>query len=520
MPAGAAGLAVSGEECVAQPLVEVRATQQTADGSTRTINEVSGLARAGLDDGSGYPLLWAHEEDKARLSLLTTKPGDTILLADISLHGRHPRDAEDMATAIDAKGRHMIYLADTGMNLKGRNACVRFERYGSNKQQCRLGEGSLQDVTKKVSPADNRQACLARGPNWLWLDQVSDPDPKRLPAIWRMPEPDSMGEARKRGITGTEIIRYRYPERCGDRPCGEFALSGLESLEGRYDAEALAVVREPDASHSAYIFTKPHKNLANLLNTQHPGAEACNFDSDGITEVFRLDEIDTRSPDQVATAVHIASLDFSPDGAFPGNRKMRVTAADYLSVTEESGLLLVKTKFFGYKWPVTAADIVQREYRPSRRFDLARVFRENTPCRITAPDRIKEKNPDYKPGGKRFAGEKHEAVTQMPDGGAFHMGECNGLSKCRLIYIRDDFQSLAGDVDGDGRIDKRDGELIRHHIDTGHGLFCPAAADLNHDGQVDREDLDLLGCPPGAGGEARSAAASKAAACPYYSGRL
>jgi hypothetical protein len=97
------------------------------------------------------------------------------------------------------------------------------------------------------------------------------------------------------------------------------------------------------------------------------------------------------------------------------------------------------------------------------------------------------------------------------------MGEYNSLSQCRLIYIRDDFQSLAGEVDGDGRVDERDGELLRHHLDTGHGLFCLAAADLNHDGQVGRKDLELLGLPSVVPkrGEGRSSAA-----CPYYSGRL
>ena len=451
LPAWGAGGVDTGQACTSQPYVEVRATQRSSDGSTRTINEISGLARAGFDDGTGYPLLWSHEEDKARLSLLTTQPGSTILMADISLHGKRPRDAEDIASATDAQGRGILYLADTGMNLKRRNACVRFERYGSTRRQCRLAEGRLQVVTAAVSPAENRHACIARGADWLWLDQVSDPDPGRLPAIWRIPEPASLGEALKRGITGTEVIRYRYPDHCGDKPCGEFAVPGLESLRGRYDAEALAIIREPDAGHSAYIFTKPHKNLANLLNTQHPGVAACHFDGDGISEVFRLDRIDTRSPAGIPTAVHIASLDFSPDGAFPGNRKMRVTAADYLPVSAETGQLLIKTKFFGYRWPVTASDIVTGE-DGSRRFDLAAVFEKNTPCRITTPDRLKEKNPDRRPGGKRYAGEKHEAVTQMPGGGTFHMGECNRLSECRLIYIRDDVQASTGGAEGDGRL--------------------------------------------------------------------
>ena len=260
--------AADGNACAIQPIIEERAVQKNARGLTRTINEVSGLARSGLSDASGYPLLWANEENKARLALLTTRPGDAINVADISLHGKRPRDAEDLASAADSSGNIILYLADTGMNLKSSNACVRFERYGASNQQCRLTEGELQKVTFASPPLENRQDCLARGENWLWLDQTSDPDPERLPAIWRIPEPPSLNAALKRGFTGTEIIRFRYPRTCGNKPCGEFSLPGLEQMLGRYDTEALAVIPEPDGTHSAYLFTKPHKNLANLLNTQ------------------------------------------------------------------------------------------------------------------------------------------------------------------------------------------------------------------------------------------------------------
>ena len=248
----------NGDECVRQAIIEERAIQKTAGGLTKTINEVSGLARSSLSDDSGYPLLWANEEDKARLSLLTTQPGDVIRVADISLHGKRPRDAEDLASASDSSGKVILYLADTGMNLKNSNACVQYERYGASSQQCRLTAGVIQEVTLMASPLDNRRDCLAQGGNWLWLDQTSDPDPVRLPAIWRIPEPPSLSVALKRGFSGTEILRFRYPRNCGDKPCGEFVLPGMEPLLGRYDTEALAVIPEPDGTHSAYPVSYTH----------------------------------------------------------------------------------------------------------------------------------------------------------------------------------------------------------------------------------------------------------------------
>ena len=91
---------------------------------------------------------------------------------------------------------------------------------------------------------------------------------------------------------------------------------------------------------------------------------------------------------------------------------------------------------------------------------------------MAVPDRLKEKISNRKPGSKRYASEKHEAVTQSFDGGAFHMGECAKLSKCRLFYIRDGYQYNQADADANGRVNDTNVKQLEHgqHLEVSDRL--------------------------------------------------
>lgn len=420
---------------MAYSVVKIIAVQSKNEKDTGKINEISGIAKAGFRDVNGNILLWAHEEDKERLMLLSARPGGKVYY-DHMRFVEHVKlnDAEDMAIAKSNGGPAYIYIADTGRNNKHTHACVRYEHAIERQNICRITSGNV------VSSADDKQkekrkiACLDKGNKWLWFDEVTDlSGPGSTPAIWRFLEPTKKDVLARKRIH-PDIIRFTYPDDCGTKACGEFQAQGLESHKGQYNTEAIAVVPEPDGSHTAYLFAKSHITAANLLKKQHPQAPGCSFESDGVADVFRIEYIDTLDPSKMHTASYLTSVDFSDDGPFPGTGSIRITAADYLPIDHESGFLALKTKSFGYKWFVTLErdDQNRAQTEHMKKFDIKYILETVRPHKLTCPETLVEKGT-----AGEIIKEKHEAFTQISRTEAFHIGECKNLSNCRLFYVRD-----------------------------------------------------------------------------------
>jgi len=414
-------------QCTEEAGIKVVAEQLSIDPTTKLINEISGIAIAGFKDKEGRLLLWGHEENKRRLMLLSTQ-GAKLYAGTVPMYGRAPNDAEDIAAARDSSGNNLLYLADTGNNSNKVKVCVSFERDKEDPSLCRLTKGEIQYGGYKVDFAQGTE-CLEKGQEWLWINQSLDPRTDRFPEIWRIKEPSYLEQALRQGVTEYTRIRFSYPAACGALPCGEFKASGLEDYKGKYNVEALAVIPEPDGSHSAYMFTKAHKSLEKKIKTQRPDLPPCRFEEDGISEVFRLVNIDTLAEGVLHLAEYISTINFSADKRFAGNRFFRITAADYLALDKHSGLLVVKTKDGAFRWPVLSSDIMLDGHK--KRFDLKTVLARNEPCRLNVP--VFQKFPQKVNGKIRVEEERQEAVAQTIDGRVFHIGECKHLDKCRLF---------------------------------------------------------------------------------------
>jgi hypothetical protein len=58
--------------------------------------------------------------------------------------------------------------------------------------------------------------------------------------------------------------------------------------------------------------------------------------------------------------------------------------------------------------------------------------------------------------------------------------------------VHDDHPYLAGDINGDGRIDAADIVALRRYLSNEIDLYCKAAADVDGDGRITQADVDYL----------------------------
>jgi hypothetical protein len=463
---------------------EIVASQRASDANFKKLDETSGIAIAGFRDPQGRPLLWAHNEKTSHITLLVTAPARSLYAGAITMPGAKTRDAEDIAVVHD-NGKGTIYLADTGANRKDMSVCIRYERKKDDRSQCSASESVRASALEKSARDKNksRQECLARGEDWLWLSEAEYLAPGVYPAIRRIPEPASADAMRGRLAVNTEIIEFEYPPVCADKVCGEPA-SKSKNAAPAYNTEGLAVVLEPDHSHTAYLFTKAPPSLSHALKKQHPEASYCRFNSDGLSEVFRLRHIDSLSPGGLHRAEYVTTLDLSygRDQSEVDDTRLRVTAANFLRLSDSQGLVLVRTTGHAFKWPVTLV-------RPSETgaasaaFDVAGALKRIPPVMAAVPAANKSL------GVKKT---NQEAAAQWDEATIYYMGECKGLPACSVTMLHDNHPYLAGDVDGDGRVDGQDAAALARFLSGEAGLYCKAAADVDGDGKVTRADLQYL----------------------------
>ena len=446
-----------------------------SDAHFKEVDEVSGIAIAGFRDENGNPFLWGHNEKTSRISLISTSPNSTLYVGAITMPGNKTRDAEDIATVHD-QGKGTIYLEDAGSNRKDMPVCVQYARKKDHPAQCVVLDSVVVPIDKKSS--DERQAgkaaCITRGSDWIWLDKSDYLAPGIHPAIRRMPEPTYTEVMRGKLIVDTDIIEFDYPRLCGDKPCREMPGNKMSDIAAAYNTEALAVVVEPDHSHTAYLFTKAPLILTHQLkNKMH-----CKFDSDGLSDVFRIRHIDTLSSKEVHVAEYVTTLDFFKyEEQGNATNTNRVTAANFLQLSSNKGLLLIRTNESAYKWPIslTTEKIAQ--------FDIASALKNIKPLHAAVPATNELQG---------IGAKNQEAAAQFGESSIYYMTECKDLPSCSVALIRDNHPYLPGDVDGNGRIDGDDIELLGEFISGKTALYCQAAADVNGDNKITAADLEYL----------------------------
>ncbi len=474
----------------------------------RKMNEISGIALAGFSDEAGLPLLWGHEERTSQLVLMRAHPGESLYAGAIMLPGAKTRDAEDIAT-VHAGGKGTIYLEDAGANRKDKPVCLRYARKPETPGQC--------TVADSVRVAEHTKAdCLARGADWIYLNETDYLEPGEHPAIRRMPEPPYADVLRGKAVTGAATIEFEYPEMCGTARCREFPGNKMSDIAAAYNTESLAVVEEPDRSHTAYLFSKVHRSLGHLLEKQHPDAAACKFDSDGQSDAFRLRHIDTLAPGKVHIAEYVTTLDFSTNSPDPqmDDSPDRVTAANFLQLSASQGLLLVRTVGHAWKWRVVLSTERQSNGKVRTEFDVPGALKTIKPLMAAVPE---TNEPE---GVGRL---NQEAAAQLDESTIYYMSECKSLPRCALTMIRDNHPYLSGDVDGNGLIDDRDVATLKTFLAGGTALYCKAAGDVNGDNAVNKDDLEYLeqyvagkGPAPVAKPDSKPAALS----CGYYNAEI
>lgn len=89
-------------------------------------------------------------------------------------------------------------------------------------------------------------------------------------------------------------------------------------------------------------------------------------------------------------------------------------------------------------------------------------------------------------------GRNQEAAAQLDENTIYYMGECKGLPECSVTMVRDNHPFLAGDVDGNGRINADDIKYLRKFLSGETNLYCQAAADINGDNGITNTDLEYL----------------------------
>lgn len=456
---------------------EIVASLKADDPHFRNMNEISGIALAGFPDEEGRPLLWGHEERTSRLVLIRTHPGGSLYAGAITLPGPKTRDAEDIAT-VHARGKGTIYLEDAGANRKDMPVCARYARKAENPGQC--------SVADSIRVAEHTKAdCLARSADWIYLNEADYLEPGEHPAIRRIPEPPYQDVLRGKAALGAATIEFEYPQRCGTRRCREFPGNKMSDIAAAYNTESLAVVVEPDHSHTAYLFSKVHRSLGHLLAKQRPDAAACKFDTDGLSDVFRLRHIDALAPGKVHVAEYVATLDLSTNSSDPemDDSPDRVTAANFLQLSASQGLLLVRTIGHAYKWPVAVLHEEPGGGKGRAEFDVAGALKTLKPLMAAVPATNEKEGV-----GRR----NQEAAAQRDEHTIYYMGECKDLPRCALTMIHDDHPYLAGDVDGDGQVDENDAATLKRFLAGETALYCKAAADVNGDNAVNQEDLEYL----------------------------
>lgn len=464
---------------------EIVASLTGNDPYFRKMNEVSGIAVAGFRDENNNPLLWGHEERTSHIVLMRTWHAGSLYVGRVTIPGGKTRDAEDIA-AVHSDGRAIIYLEDAGSNRKDRPACLRYARKADNPAQCTVADSFVQhgkttdlEVKKKL-----KSACLEKGDDWIFVSETDYLAPGTHPEIRRIPEPSYQDVLHGRAALGTVTIEFDYPKMCGTQRCREIPGNKLSDISAAYNTEALAVVVEPDHSHTAYLFTKSSHSLARHVRTQHPAAPGCKFDSDGRSDVFRLRNIDTLAPGKLHLAEYVTTLDLSPKTLVPGEDALdRVTAANFLQLSATQGLLLVRTTGHAYKWPVTVESTRPAGRTGRATFDVAGALKKNRPLPAAVPATNEEEG---------IGRHNQEAATQLDESTIYYMGECKGLPKCSVAMVHDTHNYLPGDADGNGRIEAADLATVKRFLAGEIALYCKAAADANGDGKITDEDLDYL----------------------------
>ena len=407
---------------------EIVASLPNSDENFKKIDEVSGIAIAGFRDENGSPLLWAHNETTSHIALISTSPSNRFYLGAITMPGKKTRDAEDIATVQD-QGKGVIYLADVGANRKDRPACVQYARKKDHPSQCSVLNTIVLHTDRK-SAGDNKtnqEACLARGIDWVWLDETDYLPPGAHPAIRRIPEPTYTEALRGKLVVDTDIIEFEYPRLCGDKVCRELAGNKMSDIAQAYNTESLAVVVEPDHSHTAYLFSKAPLMLASHLKKQHPEAASCKFGSDALSDVFRIPNIDSLSPQGLHQAEYVATLDFSKFvGAADNERAYRATAANFLRLSDSQGLLLLRTNQSAWKWAVSLT--TENKINSKAVFDIAGALKNIKPLLAADPSVNKMQGVSKK---------NQEAAAQLDENTIYYMGECKGLPKCGVAMVRD-----------------------------------------------------------------------------------
>lgn len=494
---------------------EIVASQGEHDANFKKIDETSGIAIAGFPDENGHQLLWAHNENTSQITLITTVPANTLYVGALTMPGKKTRDAEDIAIVHD-QGKGTIYLEDAGANRNDMPACVRYAHKKENPSECSVLDSIVSHINKKSASErqTGKEECLAWGDDWIWMDETDYLAPGIHPAIRRIPEPTYAEVIREKLMVNTEIIEFEYPRLCGDKPCHELAGNKISDIAQAYNIESLAVVVEPDHSHTAYLFTKAPLSLALRLKKQHPDAAYCKFDSDGISDVFRIRHIDSLSPKELHQAEYVTTLDFTEyDGAANNNRSYRATAANFLRLSGSQGLLLVRTNGSAYKWPVSLT--TDKGMNSNAVFDIADALKHIKPLLAAVPSKNKMQGV-----GKK----NQEAATQLDESTIYYMGECKGLPVCSVTMVRDNHLFLAGDIDGNGRIDADDIKYLKKFLSGETSLYCQAAADVNGDNRITDADQQYLqqyveGHGPAPVQRGRQAGDTTVLSCGYYAFR-